>query len=331
MAITNARMQMKRGNEADFDPDKMLPGEWAVSLDNKYVRMCFAPGLCVRMATYDAFEADMAEIERIFEECQSIEEVVIRINSEVSKNLDAVVEYTSQAKQYRDEAKQFRDEMAAISDVGIATTEKAGLVKPDGETITVDDDGTIRANTGTVDYNELENKPQINGVELLGNKSLNDLGIKNHAFVNPVANLLTTETGYALDATQGKVLDDKITEVSEAVDEVSNSLNSYELESITIFSGDVISADGGSALNVFKKNGWCYIYGSLVLTNTIAVNTDVASGLPKPLIGNPVWIIMASNSEYTRPLSVQINSSGTLKLRYGSAVRHYINIIYPYK
>lgn len=30
---------------------------------------------------------------------------------------------------------------------------------------------------GTSDYEELENKPQINGIELIGNKSLNDLGI----------------------------------------------------------------------------------------------------------------------------------------------------------
>lgn len=32
-------------------------------------------------------------------------------------------------------------------------------------------------NTGTTDYNELENRPQINGVLLAGNKSLEDLGI----------------------------------------------------------------------------------------------------------------------------------------------------------
>lgn len=31
---------------------------------------------------------------------------------------------------------------------------------------------------GTTDYNDLENKPQIGGVELSGNKSLADLGIK---------------------------------------------------------------------------------------------------------------------------------------------------------
>ena len=49
-------IQNRRGYEADFDPAKMLPGEWAVSLDTKYVRMCFAPGECLRMATYEGFE-----------------------------------------------------------------------------------------------------------------------------------------------------------------------------------------------------------------------------------------------------------------------------------
>lgn len=31
--------------------------------------------------------------------------------------------------------------------------------------------------TGTDDYNDLSNKPKINGVALAGNKSLSDLGI----------------------------------------------------------------------------------------------------------------------------------------------------------
>lgn len=101
---------MRRGNESDFDPDKMHPGEWAVSLDKKYVRMCFSVGVCVRMATYDAFEEDMAQIEEILSTCETIEEAVSKINTEVSANAQAVEEYTEQAKQYRDEAKQFRDE-----------------------------------------------------------------------------------------------------------------------------------------------------------------------------------------------------------------------------
>ena len=100
MAITKARMQMKRGNEADFDPSQMLPGEWAVSLDTKYVRMCFAPGICVRMATYDAFEADMEEVRDILLEAQTIQEAVARIQTEINDIAVVVEDYSTLSKSY---------------------------------------------------------------------------------------------------------------------------------------------------------------------------------------------------------------------------------------
>lgn len=95
------------------------------------------------------------------------------------ENATASLNASKEAKQYRDEAEVFRNQTQAMSGVEIATTEKAGLVKPDGTTITVDADGTIHSlgGQGTVDYTELENKPSINGTELNGNKTLNDLGI----------------------------------------------------------------------------------------------------------------------------------------------------------
>ena len=51
-----------------------------------------------------------------------------------------------------------------------------------GDGITIDENNVISAtggggSGGTTDYELLENKPQINGIELLGNKSLTDLGI----------------------------------------------------------------------------------------------------------------------------------------------------------
>lgn len=80
MAINTikATMQMRKGLEKDFDPDQMTAGEWAVSTDTKYVRMCFAPGICLRMATYEAFEEDMKEIQTILATCQDIQEAVKR-------------------------------------------------------------------------------------------------------------------------------------------------------------------------------------------------------------------------------------------------------------
>ena len=110
MALNTGKILMRRGQEVNFDPNKMMPGEWAVSLDSKFVRMCFSPGVCIRMATYEAFEADMEQVREILAECESIEQAVSLINTEVSQNAKAVIEYTKEAKQYRDEAKQYRDE-----------------------------------------------------------------------------------------------------------------------------------------------------------------------------------------------------------------------------
>ena len=48
-------IQMRRGKKVNFDPQKMLPGEWAVSIDseteNQIVWMCFQPGVVKRMGT----------------------------------------------------------------------------------------------------------------------------------------------------------------------------------------------------------------------------------------------------------------------------------------
>lgn len=61
MALT-----MRKGLLKDFDPYKMLPGEWAVSIDtqtqNQIVWMCFAAGVVKRMGTYEDFMAQIEEI-----------------------------------------------------------------------------------------------------------------------------------------------------------------------------------------------------------------------------------------------------------------------------
>ena len=66
----------------------------------------------------------------------------------------------------------------------IATTENIGLVKPDNSTTYIDADGTLHAvggggggTGGTSNYNDLMNKPSINGVTLQGAKTLEDIGV----------------------------------------------------------------------------------------------------------------------------------------------------------
>lgn len=59
-------IQMRRGLKRDFDPSKMLPGEWAVSIDsdsgNQCIWMCFAAGVVKQIGTVEEFEAQLEVI-----------------------------------------------------------------------------------------------------------------------------------------------------------------------------------------------------------------------------------------------------------------------------
>ena len=89
------------------------------------------------------------------------------------------------------------------STVPIATTSTPGIVKPDGTTITVDSDGTIHSvgggggTGGTTDYNALDNKPQIEGNTLNGNKTADELGLMSKTNINAaLANKADKSTTY---------------------------------------------------------------------------------------------------------------------------------------
>ena len=48
-----------------------------------------------------------------------------------------------------------------------------------GENVTIDENGRISASGGVTSYSDLTDKPQINGITLLGNKKNSDLGFSN--------------------------------------------------------------------------------------------------------------------------------------------------------
>lgn len=93
-------IQMRRGLRADFDPYKMLPGEWAVSIDpstsNQIVWMCFEPGVCKRMGTYEDFAEQVKEATadvktEYSEEFNTILNEVKTLSNQVSSNKNTVV------------------------------------------------------------------------------------------------------------------------------------------------------------------------------------------------------------------------------------------------
>lgn len=168
MAITSARMQIKRGEEINFDPDKVLVGEFTLSVDEKIIRIGVAPGVSIRLATYDAFEADVAKIQSILEEVQTIEEAVVRINTEVSENADAVVEYTALAKQYRDEAKQYAEEAKTYAEQALSTT-------PDGYNQMVSDVDLLKNSIVQTSDRTLYGS-KAGGIKLIGIKGASEQG-----------------------------------------------------------------------------------------------------------------------------------------------------------
>lgn len=69
-----------------------------------------------------------------------------------------------------------------VNKTDIATTEQLGLIKPDGNTVFVDENGVLSSvggsgGSGTNNYENLINKPKINGVELTGDLSSESLGL----------------------------------------------------------------------------------------------------------------------------------------------------------
>lgn len=93
-------IQVRRGLEADFDPTKMRPGEWAVTLDadtkKQIVRMCFKAGVVKRLGTYEDFKAQIkeatAEIKgEYLTEFEAILEQVETFAGQTSANTETVI------------------------------------------------------------------------------------------------------------------------------------------------------------------------------------------------------------------------------------------------
>lgn len=102
----------------------------------------------------------------------------------------------------------------------IATKEDAGVVKPDGKSMSVDESGTLSINLDgtTITLDEAKNVIKLD--DTLKDKI-------NGAFpaANLINNLTTTEAGFGLDARQGKALDDKITEINGSLNSKFQIIN----------------------------------------------------------------------------------------------------------
>lgn len=242
-----ATIQNRHGLERDFDADQMTAGEWAVSTDEKYVRMCFAPGIVLRMATYEAFEQDMVEIQTILATCRDIQAAVERFEQLAEQHTSQAEEWSvtskswavggtgtregentnnskywsQQAEREADRAKEEADRASSIVGLDIDSELSETSVNPVQNKVITEALKNVDISAKSISFEEAANRENIESGEkipvLFGKlkKWLSDL--KSAAFYNVVDNLLATQAGVAvLDARQGKILNDKINNVKNS-------------------------------------------------------------------------------------------------------------------
>lgn len=133
----------------------------------------------------------------------------------------------------------------------IATTEDAGVVKPDGKSMSVDESGTLSINLDGTTITLDEAKNVIKLADALKDKI--GSALQPESIVN---NQVTTETGYALDARQANPnLDGTL---AKQISDLNGSLNSKKIPSFGIE-------------NIFTGNPFCIVNNG---SDVISVQTD---------------------------------------------------------
>lgn len=245
-----ATIQMRYGMEADLQPDQLVTGEWAVATDIKKVWMCFRPGLVLRMATYEAFEQDMKEIQLILATCQDIQAAVERFKQLAEQHASQAEEWSVTSKSWAiggtgtregedtDNSKYYSEQSKNEANRAKNEADRAAAIAG------IDIDSELSETSS----NPVQNKVITNVL-----KKFEDL--KTVAFTGKYTdltdrltltnNLLATVAGTALDATMGKALDDKIatlnTNLTNQISEIIGNLGkkyTAESEDVSCISGN---------------------------------------------------------------------------------------------
>ena len=139
-------IQMRRGNYADFDPTRMVAGEFAVCLDKGWVYMTLSPGNVIKLGTAETIEQALALAQQYVSQAQTA--ATSADDSAEDSEAWAVgqrdgTDVPTTDPTYHNNAKYWAEQAASGSGAAIATYDHVGLVKPDGSSITIDADGTI--------------------------------------------------------------------------------------------------------------------------------------------------------------------------------------------
>lgn len=151
-----------------------------------------------------------------------------------------------------------------------ASLENLGGVKADGTTIEIDEDGTIHAigggEGGTTNYNVLTNKPQVNGVELMGNKSLDELGIAPSEHTHTIEDItdfptipsklsdLTNDSNFVEDENYVHTDNNFTKAEKDKLSGIADNANNYTLPQSTMVTLGGVKVDG-TTITINEETG----------------------------------------------------------------------------
>lgn len=151
--------------------------------------------------------------------------------------------------------------------------------------------GNIEIDVGSINYNDLENKPKINNVELNGNMSLSELGIQpsgNYALeseIPDVSNFITNTVDDLLnyykksETFTKQEVNNLISAITTMDIQVVQTLPVQDISTTTIYLVPKTTAETNDAYDeyIYVSNAWEHIGSTEVDLTNYVTNTDYAS------------------------------------------------------
>lgn len=337
-----ATMQMRYGLEEDLEPDQLTTGEWAVSIDTKYVRMCFRPGLVLRMATYEAFEQDMVEIQTILATCRDIQAAVERFEqlAELHKNDAASSALLSESWAHgetgiregesEDNSKYWSEQSKSEADRAREEADRAAAIVG----------FNIDAELSETSTNPVQNKVVTGNFGVIAkelNKKLNKTGDASEvsAIFSQPESRSNIASGEKLSVIFGKIqrffedikavaFTGKFSDLSDAPQAVNNLASDSETDFLAAIQGKILDAklaelnDNMSALEnkaYLKPDGLCIVVSGVHLNTVTAPRFYFCTGTEGRPVSSDGFMIVMSHSGGARGIQLYFPYTGGMYKR----------------
>lgn len=189
---------------------------------------------------------------------------------------------------------------------GVATADEAGVVKPDGKSMSVDESGTLSINLDGTTITLDEAKNVIKLADALKDKI--GSALQPESIVN---NQVTTETGFALDARQANPNIDG--SLAKQISDLNGSLKEIKLTRYNIEGIDT------SSVQCFVKNNVAYVNVGVYYHPKEAITgwTKIVSNFPIPAYTKQMFIHYSQNAS-DEIAGLLLNGDGELLISGGS-------------